>query len=78
MFGFNEAAGVTRGRREPKRPAVFCIVSASMRPRELPAEDVRHNAQIGMAGVRFNEAAGVTRGRQEWRIGDPMMHTKLQ
>ena len=36
---FNEAAGVTRGRRVSQALAATGAPAASMRPRELPAED---------------------------------------
>ena len=37
--GFNEAAGIPRGRREPSEDVVPVAV-ASMRPRVFPAEDM--------------------------------------
>ena len=37
--GFNEAAGVTRGRLDHRRQRARYLPAASMRPRELPAED---------------------------------------
>ena len=60
--GFNEAAGIPRGRRRAVAAANGAR-DASMRPRVFPAEDYRHRLE-GPAGVRFNEAAGIPRGRR--------------
>ena len=60
---FNEAAGVTRGR--PNNIVEFLDEDeiASMRPRELPAEDPSTPTEPSPTSTSFNEAAGVTRGR---------------
>ena len=73
--GFNEAAGVTRGRRVRARTVHRTRDPASMRPRELPAEDIRRRyAEYEWRRARFNEAAGVTRGRRAVRL----VHCRLR
>ncbi len=37
--GFNEAAGIPRGRRPEIRDKILKYIEASMRPRVFPAED---------------------------------------
>ena len=60
--GFNEAAGIPRGRRRPtaKRPRPQ---DASMRPRVFPAEDCPVRFFMALTALSFNEAAGIPRGR---------------
>ena len=74
--GFNEAAGVTRGRPTPGDLEEPQQLHASMRPRELPAEDDSSTSAGQGRMPSFNEAAGVTRGRPDgreawsaWRTG---------
>ena len=68
--GFNEAAGIPRGRPE-------CLdievkgEPASMRPRVFPAEDSGDAAISVGRGNGFNEAAGIPRGRrgaERWMV----------
>ena len=62
--GFNEAAGIRRGRLEAIPEIGHRPDPASMRPRVFAAEDV-HETDTLTAGRhrRFNEAAGIRRGR---------------
>ena len=72
---FNEAAGVTRGR--PVRPVRRRHGGrrASMRPRELPAEDPYDTTAVLHDNPCFNEAAGVTRGRPDTKLRGRLWRT---
>ena len=60
--GFNEAAGIPRGR--PAAGPCHCLpIAASMRPRVFPAEDAGTPRTTTGAVLGFNEAAGIPRGR---------------
>ena len=67
--GFNEAAGIPRGRPQVRWP-VLRHRCASMRPRVFPAEDSLWMAMGSAAGPRFNEAAGIPRGRLPLYVPD--------
>ena len=60
--GFNEAAGIPRGRPKSARSPVRAE-PASMRPRVFPAEDGDVAFDCAASRTRFNEAAGIPRGR---------------
>ena len=60
--GFNEAAGIPRGRLRDEA-IHHGRLHASMRPRVFPAEDSRCPERIRHHSSRFNEAAGIPRGR---------------
>ena len=61
---FNEAAGIPRGRLGMSVYNGLRIVTASMRPRVFPAEDLSRPAWLSRScRARFNEAAGIPRGR---------------
>ncbi len=60
--GFNEAAGIPRG-RPPPRTRKRRRPGASMRPRVFPAEDAPGARRCRTGGRGFNEAAGIPRGR---------------
>ena len=62
LQGFNEAAGIPRGRRDGPGPAGL-VRRASMRPRVFPADDHRGWSSAMQGGQSFNEAAGIPRGR---------------
>ena len=64
LTGFNEAAGIPRGRR-PDGDPYGGVFRASMRPRVFPAEDVAGRPGPVSDLRRFNEAAGIPRGRRE-------------
>ena len=66
--GFNEAAGIPRGRRKGL-DVIFRGLHgpASMRPRVFPAEDAPAERCGPAPSGRFNEAAGIPRGRHEGR-----------
>ena len=55
-WGFNEAAGIPRGRRSRCRPRWPCRPRASMRPRVFPAEDAaareHYDAAARLASMR--------------------------
>ena len=53
--GFNEAAGIPRGRRARAGPARGAR-GASMRPRVFPAEDSMSGSRPRRHSTRFNEA----------------------
>ena len=60
--GFNEAAGIPRGRHD--QPVLAgCPQLASMRPRVFPAEDKDMTGDYDEMTNGFNEAAGIPRGR---------------
>ena len=61
--GFNEAAGIPRGRLVAQLQREFDGL-ASMRPRVFPAEDPNNERQRPRSSPRFNEAAGIPRGRR--------------
>ena len=61
--GFNEAAGIPRGRPAGVACAGRASPHASMRPRVFPAEDSRRRARTPPRLSGFNEAAGIPRGR---------------
>ena len=64
LMGFNEAAGIPRGRR-PQGLEGERAAAASMRPRVFPAEDTRGPATpCRCSCCCFNEAAGIPRGRR--------------
>ena len=69
FWGFNEAAGIPRGRPRTHPGQTWGRLSdgrASMRPRVFPAEDVakvQGCASCTRSRSRFNEAAGIPRGR---------------
>ena len=63
ILGFNEAAGIPRGRHSIAGTGRVGGEKASMRPRVFPAEDVRCFSSLLVASSRFNEAAGIPRGR---------------
>ena len=62
--GFNEAAGIPRGRPIPPRPPRLHVPGASMRPRVFPAEDASAAQDTHRQRAGFNEAAGIPRGRR--------------
>ena len=64
--GFNEAAGIPRGRRRLHLVGVGDD-RASMRPRVFPAEDAVAAGAAAVVRHRFNEAAGIPRGRPRRR-----------
>ena len=64
LRGFNEAAGIPRGRRVVAGRPTPAARRASMRPRVFPAEDATHRNEPLCPVVRFNEAAGIPRGRR--------------
>ena len=61
--GFNEAAGIPRGRLPSTSLVHHQQHPASMRPRVFPAEDLRTVAVPFTEHDGFNEAAGIPRGR---------------
>ena len=63
QVGFNEAAGIPRGRR-CQETRYHQTSPASMRPRVFPAEDAPDAPPQTGGDVRFNEAAGIPRGRR--------------
>ena len=65
--GFNEAAGIPRGRRTPLSAPARQACPASMRPRVFPAEDARDTQDATIGVFSFNEAAGIPRGRHYGR-----------
>ena len=68
MPGFNEAAGIPRGRRRHAAVRDWPR-GASMRPRVFPAEDDQRRSEPGRHMLGFNEAAGIPRGRRVRREG---------
>ena len=75
MSGFNEAAGIPRGRLRGRIETIFVAIVASMRPRVFPAEDgISDGSAAGNVSPGFNEAAGIPRGRRRrftWRVYRP-------
>ena len=67
--GFNEAAGIPRGRRTLSSPGRPAPRRASMRPRVFPAEDPCARSTCAGCATSFNEAAGIPRGRHVSRSG---------
>ena len=61
--GFNEAAGIPRGRPTGFALNIFPKRMASMRPRVFPAEDPHEESKADRRNGGFNEAAGIPRGR---------------
>ena len=61
--GFNEAAGIPRGRLPLRVDTSKVSVLASMRPRVFPAEDTSLCCACRGVYTGFNEAAGIPRGR---------------
>ncbi len=66
--GFNEAAGIPRGRRVRARLVAVDCHAASMRPRVFPAEDTSWHRAAIREHWGFNEAAGIPRGRHTMRL----------
>ena len=71
--GFNEAAGFTRRKRHTFRSPLGAVLTASMRPPDLPGGNPSAISCVFTRPMpRFNEAAGFTRRKLSMRTFVPI------